>query len=321
MFQYFLKRLLALLPKLLAIIIIVFFAMELMPGNAVTRAIPPEEMNVLSEEQVQLLIEAKGLDKPAYIRFFYWLRDICRGDLGYSLTSGSPVATLLAQRLPATMILAICGLVLSTIFGIAAGVVASIKKNTPIDYGMTVAGLVSASIPEFFFCLLFLLVFAINLKWLPVGGRISVDDTSIMGYIRHLILPSVCLSLGHIPSLLRYTRSSMLDVMGKDYIKTARAKGLKEYVVYMKHCFRNGCAPVVVLLIGRLGMLVSGTTIIESIFNYPGMGSLFLSALNTKDTPVAMIILMMTSMAVLITTFLADIALAALDPRVRFGKE
>ncbi len=321
MFQYFLKRLLALLPKLLAIIIVVFFAMELMPGNAVTRAISPEEMEALTEEQLQMLIEAKGLDKPAYIRFFYWLADLCRGDLGYSLTSGTSVATLLGQRLPATMILALCGLLLSTVLGIAFGVISSIKKNTPIDYGMTVAGLVGASIPQFFFCLLFLLVFAINLQWLPVGGRVSVDDTSIFGYLKHLILPSVCLAMSHIPSLLRYTRSTMLDVMGKDYIKTARAKGLKEYVVYMKHCFRNGCAPVVVLLIGRLGMLVSGTTIIENIFNYPGMGTLFLSALNTKDTPIAMIILMMTSMAVLITTFLGDIALAALDPRVRFGKE
>ena len=319
MFQYFIKRLLALLPKLLAIVIIVFFAMELMPGNAVTRAISPDEMESMTPEQLQMLIEAKGLDKPAYIRFFYWLGDLCRGDLGYSLTGGSSVVELLRQRLPATMILALCGLLLSTVFGILFGVIASIKKNTPIDYGMTVAGLVGASIPQFFFCLL--LVFAIQLKWLPVGGRVSIDDTSVFGYIKHLILPSICLAMSHIPSLMRYTRSSMLDVMGKDYIKTARAKGLKEYVVYMKHCFRNGCAPVVVLLIGRLGMLVSGTTIIENVFNYPGMGTLFLSALNTKDTPVAMIILMLTSMAVLITTFLGDIALAALDPRVRFGKE
>lgn len=321
MFQYFLKRLLALLPKLLAIVIVVYFAMELMPGNAITRAISPDEMEALTEEQLQMLIESKGLDKPAYIRFFYWLGDLCRGDLGYSLTSGTSVATLLGQRLPATMILALCGLLLSTVFGILFGVIASIKRNTPIDYGLTVAGLVGASIPQFFFCLLFLLVFAINLQWLPTGGRVSIDDTSILGYIKHLILPSACLAMGNIPSLMRYTRSTMLDVMGKDYIKTARAKGLKEYVVYMKHCFRNGCAPVIVLLIGRLGMLVSGTTIIENIFNYPGMGTLFLSALNAKDTPVAMIILMMTSMAVLITTFLGDIALAALDPRIRFGKE
>lgn len=321
MFQYFIKRMLALLPKLLAVVIIVFFAMELMPGNAVTRSINPEEMEMMTEEQIQMLIEAKGLDKPAYIRFFYWLGDLFRGDLGYSLTGGAPVASLLRQRLPATMILALCGLLLSTVFGILFGVISSIKKNTPIDYGMTVAGLVGISVPTFFFCLLFLLVFSINLKWLPVGGRISVDDTSFFGYIKHLILPSTCLAISHIAGLQRYTRNSMLDVMGKDYIKTARAKGLKECVVYMKHCFRNGCAPVVVILIGRLGMLVSGTTIIENIFNYPGMGTLFLSALNTKDTPVAMIILMLTSIAVLITTFLADIALAALDPRVRFGKE
>lgn len=321
MFQYFIKRLLALLPKLLAIVIIVFFAMELMPGNAVTRTLGVEAMEMMTPEQIQMQIEAKGLDKPAYIRFFYWFADLCRGDLGYSLSGGAPVASLLKQRLPATMILALCGLLLSTVFGILFGVIASVKKNTPIDYGMTVAGLVGISIPQFFFCLLFMLVFAINLKWLPVGGRVSIEDTSVFGYIKHLILPATCLAINHIAAMQRYTRNSMLDVMGKDYIKTARAKGLKEHVVYMKHCFRNGCAPVVTLLIGRLGILVSGTTIIESVFNYPGMGTLFLSALNTKDTPVAMVILMLTSMAVLVTTFLADIALAALDPRIRFGKE
>ena len=321
MFQYFIKRLLALLPKLLAIVIVVFFAMELMPGNAVTRALDPETLGKLSEQQLQNMIAARGLDKPAYIRFFYWVGDLLKGDMGYSLAGGSPVAELLRQRLPATMILALCALLISTVIGILFGVVASIKKNTPIDYSLSVAALVGTSIPQFFFCLLFMLVFAVILRWLPTGGRISVDDTSIWGYIKHLILPSTCLAMANIPGLLRYTRSSMLDVMSRDYIKTARAKGLKEYIVYMKHCFRNGCAPVVVILIGRLGMLVGGTTIIESIFNYPGMGGLFMSALSAKDTTVAMAVLMLTSMATLITAFLADIALAALDPRIRFGKE
>ena len=321
MFQYFLKRLLALLPKLLAIVVIVFFAMELMPGNAVTRALGDEMLEMLSEEQIQVLVKAKGLDKPAYIRLFYWLGDLCKGDLGYSLTSGAPVASLLKQRLPATMILALCGLLISTLFGILFGAVSAVKKNSPISYGMSVASLVGISIPEFFVCMVFLLIFAINLKWLPVGGRISIEDTSIFGYIKHLILPATCLAINNIAALQRYTRSTVLDVMGKDYVKTARAKGLKEPAVYIKHCFRNGCAPVVTILIGRLSTLVSGTTVIETIFNYPGMGTLFLSALNTKDTPVAMIILMLTSMAVLVTQFLADIALAVLDPRVRFGKE
>lgn len=321
MFQYFIKRLLALLPKLLAIVVIVFFAMELMPGNAVTRALGEEELGKMTPEQIQMLVEAKGLDKPAYIRFFYWFGDLCRGDLGYSLTGGAPVASLLQQRLPSTMILALCGLLISTFFGILFGAISAIKKNSPIAYGITVTSLVGISIPEFFVCMAFLLVFAINLKWLPVGGRISIEDTSILGYIKHLILPSTCLAINNIAALQRYTRSTILEVAGKDYVKTARAKGLREPVVYMKHCFRNGCAPVVMILIGRLSMLFSGTTIIEAIFNYPGMGTLFLSALNTKDTPVAMIILMLTSMALLVTTFLADIALAALDPRIRFGKE
>lgn len=321
MLQYFMKRLLVLLPKLLLITLVIFFAMELMPGDVVSRSLDPEQIAGLTAEQLEILREAKGLNDPAIVRYFRWLVGLFQGDFGYSLNSGTPVRVLLAQRLPATLSLAALGLVFSTILGIGFGFVAAIKKNTPLDYSCTAAGILGISIPEFFFGMLFIMVFSITLKWLPASGRVSVDDTSIWGYLKHLIMPSFCLGIALIATLMRYTRSSMLDVMGKDYIKTARAKGLRESVVYTRHCFRNGCAPVMLLLVGRLGMLISGTTIIENVFSYPGMGNLFLGTLTTKDTPVCMTILLLTSSAVLITTFLSDIVLAFLDPRVRFGKE
>lgn len=321
MFKYFLKKLLVLLPKLLIITVIIFWGMELMPGNNITRTLDPEAVALMSPEQLQSLIEAKGLDKPTYIRYFYWLRDLLSGDFGYSITNGTSVAVLLRQRLPATIELAALGILFSSFFGIIIGMLASIKKDTALDYSVTLASLMGTSIPDFFICMIFLLVFAINLKWLPSGGRTSISDQVLITHIKHLILPTITLSLGLTTGLMRYTRNSMLDVMGKDYIKTARAKGLRESTVYMRHCFRNGCAPVMLMLIGRLGMLISGTAVTELIFNYPGMGQLFLTALSGKDTPVAMTILLFTSACVLITTFLADIVLAALDPRVRFGEE
>lgn len=321
MFKYFLKRLLVMIPKLLLITIVVFFAMELMPGDAVTRTIDPELMSELQPQQIEALKEAKGLNDPAYLRYFRWLFGLFQGDFGYSLTSGSSIANLIAIRLPATLELAVFGLTISTVFGILLGFVTSIRKNTPLDYTCTTLGMLGISIPEFFFAMLFILLFSIQLKWLPTGGRFELEDPSIWGHLKHMVLPSVSLAIALIATLMRYTRSCMLDVMGKDYIKTARAKGLRETTVYIKHCFRNGCAPVMILLIGRLGMLISGTTIIETIYNYPGMGSMFLSAVSTADTPVAMMILLLTSTTALICTFLADIVLAALDPRVRFGEE
>jgi len=321
MLQYFIKRLLAFIPKLLVITLLVFFAMELMPGDILSRTIDPETMAGMSEEQLENLREAMGLNDPATIRYFRWLKGLLNAEFGYSLGGGTAVSELLAQRLPATLILSATGLLFSTIIGLGFGFVSAIKKNSPIDYTCSIVGMIGISIPQFFFSMLFILVFAVQLAWLPSGGRISADNPTIGGYIQHLILPSIALVVEQIATLMRYTRSSMLDVMGSGYIKTARAKGLKESIVYTRHCFRNGCAPVMLLLISRLGMLISGTTIVETVFNYPGMGTLFLSALKTKDTPVCMTILMLTSLTVLVTMFIADIVLAFLDPRIRFGEE
>ena len=321
MLQYFIKRLLALIPKLLLITLIVFFALEALPGNIITRSIDPERLGSMSQAQIDALIEARGLNKPIYLRYFYWLADLARGEFGYSLGTGGSIAQILAMRLPATIELAVLGLLISTVLGLLMGFISAIWRNSPIDYLNSVMGMIGISVPEFFFGMTFILVFAINLKILPPGGRFFTNDKSFWGHFQHMIMPALCMGIQLIATLMRYTRSSMLDVMNKDYIKTARAKGIPEYKVYLKHCFRNGCAPVMLLLVGRLSMLVSGTVVIETVFNYPGIGSLTLSAINTKDTPVVMIIVLMSSLAVLVTCFIADLFLAFLDPRVRFGEE
>lgn len=321
MLQYFVKRLVAMIPKVLLITAAIFFAMEILPGDVITRSIPVEELAEMSEAEIEKLREAKGLNDPAVIRYFRWLGDIAQGHFGYSYGSGADIGHVLATRLPATIELAIFGLILSTVFGIGFGFLAAVKQNSPLDYSSTFLGMVGVSVPEFFFGMLFILLFAINLQWLPTGGRISQDDLTFWGHLKHMIMPSVCLGIGLTATLMRYTRNSMLDVMNKDYIKTARAKGASEFLVYVKHCFRNGCAPVMQLLVGRLGMLISGTTVIESVFNYPGMGGLLLSAIAIKDVPVVMTILLLISLTTLVTAFIGDFLLACLDPRVRFGKE
>ena len=321
MLQYFFKKLLAMIPKLLVITMIVYFAMELVPVDPLTRTMDPDTINEMTEEELEQLREEKGLNKPVYVRYFNWLVDICHGELGYSLLSNASIKDLLATRIPATLELCVFSVLLSSVLSIIMGVMSARFKNTIIDYGNTVIGLVGHSVPGFFFAMCFIMLFSMKLGWLPSGGRMTVGKTAFLDRIEYMIMPSLCMAISSISYLMRLTRNSMLDVINKDYVKTARAKGLSETGIYVKHVFRNGCTPVVICLIGRLGGLVSGSTVIETVFNYPGMGLLIVSSIQANDMPVAIMTTLIGAVIVLITTFLCDIAIALLDPRVRFGKE
>ncbi len=321
MTQYFIKRFLSMIPKLLIITMLIYFGMELIPIDPLTRMMDPDTLSSMSEAQLEELREAKGLNDPVVVRYFRWLGDLLHGELGYSLTTGTPISKLLAARFPATLELCGIAIILAGIFGILMGSQSARHKNTLVDYGNTVLGLVGTSVPEFFFGMCFIMLFSMRLGWLPSGGRMTIGKTAFFDRIEYMIMPSVCMAIGLIAYLMRVTRNSMLDVMHKDYVKTARAKGEKEGQIFVKHCFRNGCTPVVLVLIGRISMLVSGTTIIETVFNYPGMGMLLVNSITEKDLPVAMMTLLLCAIMVLITSFLGDVAIAFLDPRVRFGKE
>ncbi len=321
MLEYFIKRFLSMIPKLLIISFIIYFGMQLVPVDPLTIMMDPEQLSGLTMEQLEAMREAKGLNDPVVIRYVRWLKDLLHGEMGYSLQTGTPIRRLIAERLPASLELCGIAIVLAGILGILLGSISSRHKNTPIDYFNTVIGLVGTSVPSFFFGMCFIMLFALKLKWLPTGGRMTVGKTAFLDRIEYMILPSVCMAIGLIAYLMRMTRNSMLDVMNKDYVKTARAKGESEWDIYVKHVFRNGCTPVVLLLIGRISMLVSGTMVIETVFNYPGMGMLITASITANDMPVAMMVLFICSVMVLLTSFLGDIAIALLDPRVRFGKE
>ncbi len=321
MFQYFLKRLLALLPKVLIITLLVFFGLEMIPGDAVTRAFPPDQLRSLTEAQIEALRESRGLNDPAPVRYVRWLGDLLRGDMGYSTVSGNAISDVLKTRLPATVELCGLALLISSVLGILLGCTSARHKNSLIDYFNTTLGILGTSVPDFFYGMCFIMLFALRLKWLPTGGRSGVGDTGLWGNLQYLIMPAFCLAIGLIAYLMRVTRNSMLDVMSRDYVKTARAKGESERVIFYKHCFRNGCTPVLILLISRFSFLVAGTTVIETVFNYPGMGLLLITAITGKDMSVAMMILLLVSLMVLFTSFLTDMITALMDPRVRFGKE
>lgn len=318
MLNYFLKRFLSLIPKLFIISLIVFFALQLLPGDPITRTISPDTYSQMSEAQLEVMREQLGLNDSLMVQYFRWISRILCGDFGYAQSTGANISMMLKERLPATIELSSIALVFATFFGLLFGFVAALRQNTWVDYTNTTISIIGISVPQFFFGLLFILVFSLGLGWLPTGGRMTLGQTGFFQRIPYMIMPSVCLGISLVATLMRYTRGSMLDVMNKDYIKTARSKGLSEVTVNVKHCFRNAMIPVSVLIVLRLPFLVSGTVVIENVFNYPGMGSMVLDALSASDMPVVMITTMIISAVMLVASFLVDMSTAALDPRVRF---
>lgn len=318
MLKYFITRLLLLIPMILVISFLVFFALELTPGDAVSAMFSPDMIASVSQEQMAALRDSLGLNDPFLIRYIRWLGRLLQGDLGFSLVTGKPIGDIISNLLPATIKLALAALTISTIVGILFGIICSINQNTKIDYFFSVFGVVGISIPEFFIGIIVILVFAIKLQWLPAQGRTDIGLNAFQS-LKFLILPATSLGLVLTAALTRYTRNSMLDVLNKDYVKTAWAKGLPEWKVYFKHAFRNSLMPVSVLICYRLPMMISGSVVIETIFGYAGVGTRLISAINANDYQLVLVIIFMLSVVSLLASVLIDLLTAMLDPRVRIG--
>lgn len=305
---------------LLLISMLIFIGLELTPGDPLTRMLSPEQAAKMDPASKEAYREAMGLNGPVYVRYYKWITEVVNGNYGRSLISGMEVSQILKNRVPATIELSLWALCISTVFGLCFGLIAAIRQNSLADYVSTIAGVVGISIPEFFLGIIAIQVFAIKLKWLPVSGRSVYGAESFMQQIPNYILPACVLGFALTAALLRYTRGSMLDVLNKDYIKTARSKGLPEWKVYIKHGFRNALMPVMLLLCFRLPLLIGGAVIIEQVFIWPGMGRALLDAISGKDFPVVLMATLLTGVFVLIASFLVDLFTALLDPRVRVGK-
>jgi peptide/nickel transport system permease protein len=302
----------------LVISFLVFLALEITPGDPVTAMFSPEMMAHVSEADMEALKESLGLNNPFVIRYFQWLGRFVQGDFGYSTVSGKPITEIIDNLLPATIRLALAALIISTLAGILFGIICSIKQNTLVDNIFSVFGVVGISIPEFFIGIIAILVFAIRLRWLPAQGRTDIGLNWFQS-MRFLILPAGSLGLVLTAALTRYTRNSMLDVLNKDYIKTAWAKGLPQWKVYYKHAFRNSLMPISVLLCFRLPMIIGGSVVIETIFGYAGIGTRLLSSINANDYQLVLVIVFMLSIVSLLASVLIDMVTAMLDPRVRIG--
>ena len=315
--QYVLKKLLLMIPMVLVITFLIYWGLDLTPGDPISYMFSPDQLANIDPQKLAEMRELYGLNDPFFLRYLKWLWQLLQGNFGYSITNGVAIKDLLAQLFPATLELSLAALFISTILGSVLGILSALKKGSLGDNLLTVAGMIGVSIPQFFFGMVCIVVFALNLGWLPIGGRTAPGMTGAFAHLKFLILPASVLGISLTAGVMRYARSSMLDTMNKDYIKTARAKGLPEWRVNLVHGFRVSLTPVVVLIGFRLPTLIGGSVVIETIFQWPGIGNAFKTAVTGQNYPLVMMIALFSVLAVLMASFLVDNLTAILDPRVK----
>lgn len=315
MTKYILRRLLIAIPVLFGVTVIAYFIMTLAPGDAVDMLVDPG----LSPEDIALKKQALGLDQPIFVQYVKWLGQLVQGNLGYSFNNRRPVTERIGERLGPTLTLAFSALFFSYLLAIPIGVLAAVRQYSVWDYIATVFSFLGVSVPSFFFGLLLIYFFALKLDWFPTGGTHTIGASfSLADRLSHLILPMTVLSLQNIGAVMRYTRSSMLDVIHQDYIRAARAKGLQERVVMFRHALRNALIPVITLAGLQFPFLLGGAIITEQIFNWPGMGRLAVEAITQRDYPTIMGINLLAAVMVIIGNLLADVMYGVVDPRIRY---
>ncbi|MCL6450821.1 MAG: ABC transporter permease [Acetobacteraceae bacterium] len=313
--RYVIRRLLQALPLLVGISIVTFCIIQLAPGDPATLMINPEA----SLEDVRRLKIALGLDKPVYVQYWRWISRVLRGDLGTSFIDGYPVAAKMLQRIPTTLQLVGLALLVQVSLAIPVGIICATRQYSVFDYAASSFAFLGISLPNFWFGLMLMLLFSVYLGILPSHGLSTYGVGFNLGdRLRHLAMPVLVMGLTGMASFTRYTRSSLLEVVRQDYIRTARAKGLSERVVIYKHALRNSLIPVVTLLGLSLPTLFGGSLIVESLFAIPGMARLAVQAVFQRDYPVIMAVNMMAATMVVAGNLLADIAYALVDPRIKY---
>lgn len=317
MARYIARRLVISAVVLFGITILVYVIINLIPGDPIDFMIPQD--SALSAEALEAMRARLGLDKPGPVRYLIWLREAVTGNLGFRFKNFDPVGWTIANHFWPTVILMGAAIGLGTLLGIPLGVVSAVKQYSTLDMVLTTLAFLGISLPAFFAGLVGLYLFALRWPLFPAGGMTSVVGGGGLGdVLHHLILPACILSLNYVATMLRYTRSSMLEVIRQDYVRTARAKGLAESRVILRHALKNTLIPVVTVIGLSLPNLVGGAVFIESIFTWPGMGTLFLDAVNSRDYPLLMGITLVIATAVLLINVLVDIAYAYLNPRIRY---
>ncbi len=313
MLRYIIRRLIQAVGVLILVSILVFFLVRLIPGDPI-RLLLGEDLSPTVEQQ---LIQKWGLDAPLYEQYFLWMFNIVQGDFGQSIRTQEQIASLIGSRILPTMMLSAGAMLIAVCVGIPAGVVAAYKAKTGWDHIAMFFALIGLCVPHFWLALLLMLAFSLNLGWFPVSGYTSpfVDP---VGALRHLILPCLALGIGLAASISRMTRSTMLDVLSQDYIRTARAKGLSERVTVFGHALKNAMLPTITVIGLQLGFLLGGAVVIEELFSYPGIGQLLIFAISNRDYPLVQSVVLVFASVFVMINLLVDISYAYFDPRIRY---
>lgn len=312
MTRFLLQRLATIVPTLVLVSMLVFGLQQLLPGDPAI-VLAGEDRDPAA---VEYLREKLHLDKPLPLRYAYWIGGVLRGDLGESLRVQKPVVELVLEKLPVTLQLASMAIVIAILIGVPAGVISAVKKDTPWDYAANVLSLWGLSTPNFWLGILLILLFAVQLGWLPASGYVSPFE-DLKGNLAAMIMPAFVLGNSFAAVLMRHTRSAMLQVLSADYVRTARAKGLAEHVVVLKHALRNALIPVITLGALGFGELLGGTVLTETVFTIPGFGKLVVDAVFNRDYAVVQGVVLFTATAYILLNLLADLAYFLVNPRLR----
>lgn len=316
MIAFILRRLVLLIPVMLIVGIVVFTLIHLTPGNPAAVILGPDA----TPEQVQELSERLGLNEPFHIQFIDWVKNALMLDFGDSIFIGEPVTQALLDRAQPTGFLTLYALILSILIGIPAGVIAAVRRNSVLDRALMVLSISGAAVPTFFMGILLILLFAVRLRWLPSSGYVEIDE-DLRGHFSHMILPAFALGFSSAGLLARLVRSSMLDVLQEDYVRTAFAKGLPERIVVIRHALRNALIPAITVIGLSLGGLLGGAVVTETVFSLPGMGRLVVQSIARRDFPVIQGAVLTIAAIYVLANLLVDVLYVYVDPRVRYGSE
>jgi peptide/nickel transport system permease protein len=312
MFEYLIKRLLTLFPTLILVSMLIFGLQQLLPGDP-AKILAGEEQD---PTVVAYLREKLKLDKPLPVRYAYWVGGVVQGDLGESIRSQEPVTKLILQKLPVTLQLALMAFIIALLIGIPAGIVSAVGRGTPWDYCANVFALWGLSTPNFWLGILLIMLFSVELGWLPASGYVSPFE-DLWGNLSAMIMPAFVLGNAIAAILMRHTRSAMLQVLSADYVRTARAKGLNERTVVLKHALRNALTPIITLGALELGTLLSGAVLTEQVFTIPGFGKLIVDSVFNRDYSVVQGVVLVTATAYISLNLIADLAYFLVNPRMR----
>ena len=334
MFKYFIKRLLLLIPVVLGVSVLVFIIMHVFTSDPSANILGQHA----SQDQIDALRQQLGLNDPLYKQYLTFITGILQGDFGTSLITKSSVATEIFSRFPATIELAIISIIVASIVGITLGVLSAVKQNSIIDYLCMGTSLVGVSMPIFWLGLILIVVFSVTLGWLPVSGRATIgmepvkitglylldsllsgDMAAFFDSLEHLVLPVIALASYSTAIIARMTRSAMLEVLGQDYIRTARSKGLVESIIIRSHGLRNTLIPVTTVIGLQLGSLLGGAVLTETVFSWPGIGSYTIDAILKSDFPVVQGAVMIMAIVFVLVNLLVDLLYAFIDPRIKYS--